>query len=118
MAGDANTPRKASARLLKQQIHSLQLTAGILIKTTRSYKRAGAPNGHLQTEVAGQIGRNQSEISRVENGTLIFPDKDLRKLLVQCGFDLHAPGGRAFFQMLRFLRDHGDNLAQLEDERP
>jgi len=74
MAGDANTPRKLSARLLKEQIHSLRLTAGILIKSTRSYKRPGTPDGLRQTDVASQIGKTQAQISKIENGTLLLPE--------------------------------------------
>lgn len=118
MAGDANTPRKASARLLRQQVHALQLTAGILIKATRSYKRPGAPDGLRQTDAAQLIGRTQGEISRIENGTPLLPDPLLEQLLNHCGFDTAAEGGAALLRLLQFLRDEGGNLAALEAERP
>lgn len=118
MAGDANTPRKASAKLLKQQLHALHLTAGILIKSTRSYKRAGKPSGLRQTDVATAIGKLQGEISRVENGTLLFPDPVLCNLLTHSGFDMSKPGGSAMLKLLQFIRDHSDDIEALKDEKP
>jgi transcriptional regulator with XRE-family HTH domain len=104
--------------LLKQQLHALQLTAGILIKSTRSYKRPGTPDGLRQADVAMSSGKAQGEISRFENGTLLFPDPTLRLLLQKYGFDMTAPGGTALLRLLQFLRDEGENIAKIENEKP
>lgn len=118
MAGDANTPRKASAHLLSQQLKSLQLTAGILIKSTRSYKRAGKPDGLKQTDVAVACGTTQTDISRIENGTFIPPDPMLNDILKECGFDTSLPGGSALLKLLQLIRSEAANLSKLPTEKP
>ncbi|HEL3784171.1 TPA: helix-turn-helix transcriptional regulator [Stenotrophomonas maltophilia] len=118
MAGDANTPRKASAKLLKQQLHSLQLTAGILIKSTRSYKRSGKPDGRKQTDVATVCGTTQTDMSRIENGSFLPGDPMLQKILVECGFDVSKPGGASFLKLLKLIRDEASNIDKIKNEKP
>lgn len=118
MAGDANTPRKASAKLLKQQLQSLQLTAGILIKSTRSYKRPGKPDGLKQTDVAAACGTTQTDMSRIENGSFLPGDPMLRNILAECGFDVSKPGGSAFLKLLKLIRDETPNIDELKNEKP
>lgn len=120
MAGEANTPRKASARLLKQQVESLKLVAGILIKVTRAYKSANQPAGSTQTDV-GQAANpviSQPQVSNFENGTFIPVDPQLGQVLTACGFDHTKPGAAALVKLLQFIRDNEAALGQLEGELP
>jgi hypothetical protein len=118
MAGDANTPRKASAKLLKQHIQSLKLIAGILVKVTRAYKSPSDPDGSTQTQVASAAALNQPQISDFENGLSIPNDPQLSAVLTACGFDVSKPGAAAFLSLLMFVRDNEQQLAQLESELP
>ena len=120
MANEANTPRKASAKLLVNQFESLKLICGILTKTTRAYKspgKAGAPT--TQTAVGAAAGFSQPYISQFENGAVVpANDADLKTLLSESGFDIRNPGGSAFFELLKFLRDKESDIQKLEDELP
>jgi hypothetical protein len=120
MAGEANTPRKASAKLLRQQVDSLKLVAGILIKATRAYKSAADPDGATQTEVgrAANPAVTQPQISNFENGTFIPADPQLSQVLGACGFDLTKPGAGTLVKLLQFIRDNEAALGQLEGELP
>jgi len=120
MAGEANTPRKASAKLLKHQVDALKMVSGILIKATRAYKSTDDPKGSTQTEVgkAATPVVSQPQVSFFENGTFIPPDPQLGQVLVACGFDLAKPGASAFVRLLQFIRDNETAIGQLEGELP
>jgi len=42
----------------------------------------------------------------------------LRTLLEESGFDLSKPGGLAFFDLIKFLRDKESDIQKLEEELP
>ena len=118
MAGDANAFRKASIELLRNELVGLRKTVGLVVKSTRSYKSPARPKGKRQIQVQQETGFQQSELSRLENGTLIPDDQRLTAVLKSCGFDLAKPGGRAVCEVLRVLRDHEAGIQALLKEAP
>jgi hypothetical protein len=104
----------------KQQVDSLKLVAGILVKATRAYKSSSDPDGATQSEVgkAANPVVSQPEISKLENGTFIPADPQISHVLKACGFDLAKPGASTFFKLLQFIRDNEADLGQLESELP
>ena len=118
MAKDANAPRKASAKLICNEIRSLKIGAGILIKSTRAYKRPSAPDGYRQTDVAQKAHITQNDVSRLENGTYIPDDPQLADALTAAGFVLTHKGGKALLALMKFIRDHESALSHLESEQP
>ena len=120
MANEANTPRKASAKLLVNQFEGLKLICGMVTKTTRAYKspgKAGVPT--TQKAVGTAAGLSQPYVSQFENGAVVpANDIDLQTLLKESGFDLTKPGGAAFYELLKFLRDKENDIQKLEDELP
>lgn len=119
MANQANIGRKTTADLLGFALHTLRITAGLLLKAYRSYKRAGAPQGYTQEEIATSTGVPQSQISRLETGKpAALNNQQLKKVLTACGFDLTSESGIAFFSMLKFLTDYNKGLEKLKKDRP
>jgi transcriptional regulator with XRE-family HTH domain len=118
MADQANAPRKATVKLLTQQLEALKSACGIVIKTTRAYKSAQQPQGATQQDVSTQSGLSQNEVSRLENGTFIPEDSELDDALEACGFDLSDPGASAFRNMLQFIRDNESDVRSVEEELP
>jgi hypothetical protein len=118
MAKDANTPRKASAKLICSELQSLKIAAGILVKTTRAYKRPSAPDGLRQEDVARPADLTVNEISRWENSTFVPPDPKLQDALNISGFDLTKPGGKVLLDLFKFIRDRETDLRELEKEMP
>ena len=115
---DANIARKAAIRLLKNSLDSVRIEAGFLIKGYRGYKRPGKQDGLKQDDVEEKTGFKQEYLSSLENGKTIPDDVALKKVLKVCGFDLNAPGGKAFFKLLCFIRDSESDLAKLQSEKP
>lgn len=118
MADQANAPRKATVKLMKQQLKALKLASGIVVKTTRAYKSAQQPEGATQQEVADESGLTQNEVSRFENGSFIPEDTELDDALEACGFDLSQPGASSFREMLQFIRNNEGSLEAIEQELP
>lgn len=119
MAGQANIGRKTTAELLKSELKTISLTAGLLIKAYRSYKRPGAPNGLTQRDIANKIGVNESQISHLENGKSHGLSKnDLKKLLKLYGFDVQSASGLSILALLDFLREHTIGIKQLPSDEP
>lgn len=120
MAQDANSPRLAAVRLLKVQIEAVRLSAGILVKATRAYKRGKEPDGLRQQDVAKASGLHQPEISDFENGGKVPEESKLQRLLEECGFHIDAvgSGGNALLELLTFLRKYGDDIGNIEREKP
>mgnify|MGYP003803405659 CR=1 FL=1 len=92
----------------------------MVTKTTRAYKspsKAGVPT--TQTAVGSAAGLSQGYVSLFENGAVVpANDADLRTLLEESGFDLSKPGGLAFFDLIKFLRDKESDIQKLEEELP
>lgn len=118
MAEQANTPRQASCRVVVHQLQGLKLVAGIVLKTTRAYKRPGQPQGKTQTDIQNETEFRQEYMSAFETGGTIPSDPALGQVLLACGFDTTKPGAAAFERLLRFVRDNEDDLAKLEGEIP
>jgi hypothetical protein len=120
MANKANTPRKASAKLLVNQFESLKLICGMVTKVTRAYissGKAGTPT--TQRAVGATAGLSQSYISQFENGAVVpANDVDLQTILTESGFDIRKPGALAFFELLKFIRDKESDIQKLEEELP
>ncbi len=115
---DANIARKSATQLLEHSLASVKIEAGFLIKAYRGYKRSGKPDGLRQEDVEKKIGFVQSRLSQLENGKAIPDDATLKKVLSECGFDLLADGGKAFFELLKFIRDNEKGLKALKNEKP
>lgn len=121
MADQANSPRKASAELLINQIRGLKLVCGIVAKATRAYKSASKQDLLTQEAVANAagVGMVQPQVSNFENGEYIPANNaQLDALLTECGFDLNSPGGAAYRDLLAFLRDRAPMLNSLPSELP
>ena len=118
MAEQANAPRKATVKLMKQQLKALKLASGIVVKTTRAYKSTRQRDGATQEEVAKKSGLSQNQVSRFENGSFIPNDTELDDALEACGFDLSQPGASSFRDLLQFIRDNEDHLDSIEQELP
>jgi len=101
-----------------KQVGTLKSAAGLVVKTTRAYKSTSMPDGLTQTAVEEATGVQQPYISKFENGDEILKDPDLGKVLDECGVDRSKPGGAAFFDLLKYIRDHEAALAKLEGELP
>jgi hypothetical protein len=118
MARDANAPRLAAAKLLKVQLDAVRRSAGMLVKATRSYKRPGKPEGLRQKDVEKASGLHQSAISQFENNGKVPEEAKLQETLRECGFHLDEKGGKAFLELLTFLRKYGGDIKSIEKEKP
>ncbi len=118
MAGDANVPRKLTGKKLGLEVDLLKISAGMAIKATRATKSPTQPDGARQTDVASQSGLAQSQISRIESGDFIPPDEQLVQVMTASGFDMKKPGSTALLNLMKCLRDNGDDLKKLEGELP
>jgi hypothetical protein len=115
MAGDANSPRLGTARLLQQEVAALKLTCGILVKTTRAYKRPGKPTGLRQPDCKAL---SQAALSNLELGKSIPGDPKLASILTEVGFDPGLASTQALLALMQFLRDHAKDIKALEDDEP
>ena len=121
MSDQANSPRKASADLLVNQLRGLKLVCGIVAKATRAYKSANKQDSLTQTAVATAVGGGitQPQVSQFENGEYIPPNNaELNALLSECGFDLNSRGGAGYRNLLIFLRDSAPMIDALPAELP
>jgi|GEM_PF-3197437 len=119
MASQANIGRMATAELLKYELKTISITAGLLLKAYRSYKRPGAPNGFTQIDIADQTGIAQSVISRIETGKHVeLSSREISDILEACGVDVSNQAGKSLLALLVFLNEHESGLHSLKDLAP
>jgi predicted transcriptional regulator len=119
MASQANIGRMATAELLKYELKTISITAGLLLKTYRSYKRPGAPSGFTQIDIADQTGVAQSVISKIETGKQIdLSRREISDVLKACGVDVTRQAGKSLLELLVFLNEHESGLHGLKDLVP
>ena len=117
MAKAANVFRKATVELLMIQLTAIGKTAGVVLKCYRDYESPAKPSKN-QTEVANAASTHQSVVSGLENARSIPADPVLKGIMAQIGLNPTSGPPEALYKLLRFIRDHRNDLKGLSKHFP